>query len=309
MLTLGVLNRVPAMSATRLGPRLDDLGRKQLMQQVLQRVGSKSDDFRQFIQKSGWGPCQLDEDSENDPGEAKQVDQEMSGESTRSASGGQSSKIEQTPCSQRSLRLVNQRLTLYELEILGYFFETGVVDELDVSWNRLSWKEAAEIGNILRLDSCLRLIAAWNSFGPRGARAIGASLSGCTQLRHLNLSANKLGAEGAAALCAGLSENQSVVSLDLSFNDLRAAGAHEVSAMLKVNRSIKSINLRSNAMGPPGAFALADALRVNREINEIIVVDNNIGPEGAEAIAGFFQGSIPVLLRGIRGHVEQKAMR
>lgn len=313
MLTLGILNRVPAMSASHLGPRLDMLARDQVLDQVLECVNSKSVAFRSFLRQGGWGPppeWDIPDISEGiNPSDnihmIKEgvVEQPLIQEEKHKGSGSNRSLGSSTSQQEqkRYLRLVNCKLSRNELEILGYFCETGTVDMLNVSWNRLSGAAAEEIANILRYDACVRLKASWNAFGVRGARAIGAQLPASKTLELVDLSANQLGAEGVALLCDGLKDNISVKSLNVGFNEMRVAGAQAVSRMLKVNRTLEIINIRSNAIGPAGAIAIADALRVNRGIKELIVVDNNIGPEGAEAIAGYFQGSISKLLQGIRG--------
>lgn len=279
-MALGVVHRVPSLSAARLSGRLSAPSRSALVDLLLELCNCRSDNFAAQIKTLAW----------RTPPAA---------EAEAGTEAGAEAGAELLEAGTLSLRKC--AVTAQELELVEYFCETQPVDLLDVSWNRMQPAEGAALARVLAHDRCAALDASWNALGPEGARLLSLAVAPATRLRRLVLTSNALGPRGAAHVATALAANRSLEEVNLGFNGILAAGARKLAAALKRNDVVRELNLRSNGIGPDGAFALADLLRCNRTLARVIVVDNNIGPEGAEAIAGFFSGTIPDLIHSIRG--------
>lgn len=143
---------------------------------------------------------------------------------------------------------------------------------------------AASVAEVLRLGgadvklSYLELLDC--NVGPRGANALGYSLSRGNNLSLLTLKLdyNKtFGDEGLEMLCKGLRTNITLKQLHLQFCCLtQEAGPHLSELLANAKSSIEVFNVSGNKLGGVGLQALCKGLYVNTKCTTLAIADNNI---------------------------------
>lgn len=119
-----------------------------------------------------------------------------------------------------------------------------------------------------------------NNIGPRGANAIGSSLSYGNNLSLLTLKLDynaTLGDEGVISLCKGLRTNATLKQLHLQFCNLTSASGPHLAEVLANSRSaIELFNVGGNRLGGLGLNSLCQGLIYNTKCETICLSDNMI---------------------------------
>jgi Ran GTPase-activating protein (RanGAP) involved in mRNA processing and transport len=119
-----------------------------------------------------------------------------------------------------------------------------------------------------------------SNIGPKGAKALGMSLSYGHNLSLLTLKLDyngTLGDEGVAHLCKGLRTNQSLKQLHLQFCGITAESGPHLAEVLANSRSeLEVVNVSGNRMGGAGLLALCVGLQQNVKLETLSLGDNMI---------------------------------
>lgn len=129
-----------------------------------------------------------------------------------------------------SIKLIKQRLTISQLEILYELLKNKRIWKCNLAFNQLNDDCIKSLSNFLLTNNHVRdLIICNNSFSSKGLNFLFKDLSLNHSLISLNLSQNNIDEEGVKIIANYLSKNQNIKKLNLGYNSLS-------------DKSIKSIN-------------------------------------------------------------------
>ncbi|XP_041429859.1 leucine-rich repeat-containing protein 74A [Xenopus laevis] len=121
-----------------------------------------------------------------------------------------------------------------------------------------------------------------HGLGPRGARAIAASLQFNKCITHLNLEDNWIQPEGAVDLVEMLRKNYYIQDLNISNNYLGVRGAEVISKMLLDNTSLLCLKLAQNEFDDESVKYFVEALSANFRLTELDLSHNEFCEKGGE---------------------------
>mmetsp|Transcript_6195 Transcript_6195/g.6363 ORF Transcript_6195/g.6363 Transcript_6195/m.6363 type:complete len:344 (+) Transcript_6195:173-1204(+) len=132
-----------------------------------------------------------------------------------------------------------------------------------------------------------------DKIGPRGALALGTSLSQSNNLSLLTLKLDynsMLGLEGTVNLCKGLRTNATLKQLHLSFCQLPPEAGVPLSEVIANTRSsLEVLGLTGNRLGGKGLSGICKGLIVNTKLKTLYLADNMIDQmeEDVEGLSDF----------------------
>ena len=135
--------------------------------------------------------------------------------------------------------------------------EDDTLQELNMSWNKITNEEARMIGEAIKVNKTLQI---------------------------LDISVNSISDDGAAAISDGLKCNISLQELDMSYNKITNEGAKMIGEAIKVNKTLQKLGLRHNSISDDGVAAISDGLKFNISLQELDMSYNKITNEGAKMI-------------------------
>lgn len=119
-----------------------------------------------------------------------------------------------------------------------------------------------------------------NNIGPRGANALGQSLSYGHNISLLTLKLDynpTLGTEGVGTLCRGLRTNNALKQLHLQFCNIGPeAGQHLADLLANTRTNLDTLNISGNRLGGKGLQTLCKGLAVNSKLETLLIADNMI---------------------------------
>ncbi|KAJ8601685.1 hypothetical protein CTAYLR_003170 [Chrysophaeum taylorii] len=147
-----------------------------------------------------------------------------------------------------------------DADLLVETVESFAVEVLALGGNRLGWRGAAKIAEMLLSKRCV--------------------------LVSLNLRWNRIGDDGVAAISRALEVNNTLVDLDLWDNGIGAKGAASLGEALARNHTLATLSLWDNPIGDDGVVAIAAALdETNAALSSLDLTNTNLGPRGLEALS------------------------
>ena len=170
-----------------------------------------------------------------------------------------------------------------------------LVESIRIWRSKCSDDGAAAIAEVLRVGggdvkiAYLELLD--NNIGPRGALALGTSLSKGNNLSLLTLKLDyngTLGSEGLNNLCRGLRTNISMKQLHLQYCKIDEEGGRHLGEVLSSTKSaLELLNIGGNKLGGKGLRYLCAGLIENQRLEKLLINDNYIdeNPEDLDGLA------------------------
>lgn len=170
-----------------------------------------------------------------------------------------------------------------------------LVESIRIWRSKCSDDGAAAIAEVLRVGggdvkiAYLELLD--NNIGPRGALALGTSLSKGNNLSLLTLKLDyngTLGSEGLSNLCRGLRTNISMKQLHLQYCKIDEEGGRYLGEVLSSSKSaLELLNIGGNKLGGKGLRYLCAGILENQRLEKLLINDNYIdeNPEDLDGLA------------------------
>lgn len=117
--------------------------------------------------------------------------------------------------------------------------------------------------------------------GDSGARAVCASLEGCTNVVNLQLHDNGINDKGIISIAKMLKRNLFIVKVDLSGNQIGKGGADELGDMLLQNNTLKELNVSKCSLQGKSVVVFCNSLRLDAPLTYLNLSYNDIGDKGA----------------------------
>lgn len=151
--------------------------------------------------------------------------------------------------------------------------ETYLAEELDLSYNKISFKKAKELAKALKSNQTLKVLHLMNCKIYTGSvKQIAIALRRNKTLKKLYLSNNKMTDQGVQALAEALKVNKTLKVLDLSFNNkIRLDGFKALAEALKINRTLKSLFLSGDHIDRSCMKIFSEVLILNKKISFLVI--------------------------------------
>ena len=132
---------------------------------------------------------------------------------------------------------------------LGWsFFENQTLEELQIGWNRLFFKGAAELSLGLKANTGLTsLDVRSNGLGDKGAAYFGNVLVDNRALKCIDLSSNRIRSGGCLVLAEAINCNSVLTTMLLHDNPLGGEGGNHLLLALAENKSITRFGLQGSS--------------------------------------------------------------
>ena len=155
-------------------------------------------------------------------------------------------------------------------------------------------------------DTLQELNLSWNRITSEGAKMIGEAIKENKILQKLDISHNSISDDGVAAISDGLKCNISLQELNLSYNMITSEGAKMIGEAIKVNKTLQKLDICDNSISDDGVAAISDGLKCNISLQELNMSSNNIASEGAKLIAEAIQVNTTLHTLDIRQYINNR---
>ncbi|KAH8064629.1 hypothetical protein JL722_1506 [Aureococcus anophagefferens] len=155
------------------------------------------------------------------------------------------------------------------LELGAMLVRNTTLTHLDLSWNRISGRDAALLGDALAGNDGLTFLSlAFNALEDSGAQQIAAALKFNDILEHLDVSGNNVGPKAAVVFSHALRENTNLRALVLDTNPLGFDGVRAIARELYGEPDANAMEVGEGDSEPLRAAALAYSVGIPYEVLE-----------------------------------------
>lgn len=181
-----------------------------------------------------------------------------------------------------TLSLYDNRLTSPVVAgIIATLPVTDVLQQLDLSWNKLHTHACKALYDFLRKTNNLKYLNLTKAeLVSEDLELIASSLANFnkSKLEELILNENSIASDGLQSLCKYLKAPDCTLQrLELSWNKLDSTSAAPLASAIAVNTSLNVLNLAVNVLKDAGGRLIASSLGLNQSLTKIDLSQNNIG--------------------------------